>query len=46
MHSAYGGQKKTLLQSDGDHSSEREGHILNKCFESIFDEFKYNINDA
>lgn len=40
MHQAYGGTQKWVLQSKGDHASEREPRILNQCMEIIFDEFK------
>lgn len=37
---SYLGKQKTLLYSEGDHSSEREAHILRQCQELILSELK------
>jgi hypothetical protein len=37
---SYLGKQKTLLYSEGDHSSEREAHILKQCNELILAELK------
>ena len=39
---AYGGKQKVIITSQGDHSSEREGIILNQCFKLLFQEIKKN----
>lgn len=39
---AYGGKQKVIITSQGDHSSEREPHILNQCFKLLFQEIKKN----
>lgn len=39
---AYQGKQKTLINSSGDHSSEREPHILKQCFGFILQTFKKN----
>lgn len=42
IFNAYGGKQKFLLTSKGDHSAERETHILNQSFNIIYGEFKKN----
>lgn len=39
---AYAGKQKVIITSQGDHSSERESHILNQCFKLLFQEIKKN----
>lgn len=44
MRKAYKGDIKYKLESQGDHSSERETFILNQSFEFIYDRFKKNTH--
>ena len=39
---AYAGKQKVIITSQGDHSAERESHILNQCFKLLFQEIKKN----
>lgn len=39
---AYLGKQKSLIHSSGDHTSEREGHILKQCYNFMIQELKKN----
>lgn len=41
---AYLGKQKTLIHSNGDHSSEREPHVLQQCYGFILQEITKNLH--
>lgn len=43
IFNAYLGKQKSILSSSGDHSSEREQHIIRQCFAFVLQEFKKNV---
>lgn len=43
IFNAYLGKQKSILSSAGDHSSEREPHIIRQCFAYVLQEFKKNV---
>lgn len=42
IFNVYAGKQKIIITSQGDHSSEREPHILSQCFKVLFHEIKKN----
>ena len=42
IFNAYLGKQKSIINSSGDHSSEREEHIIKQCFNFVIQEFKRN----
>ena len=44
IFNAYLGKQKSILNSSGDHSSEREQHVIRQCFSFVMQEFKKNAS--
>ena len=42
IYNAYFGKQKSIINSSGDHSCEREEHIISQCFNYVIQEFKKN----